>query len=209
MITNSMIEKLKLNDFFSKNHKIFALEIDNDFCGFEKWLQFELANHLLSNKLFDGEFKIRLEKPYQRDGKMTEKKKNFVDLSITERNKTKTSTDIELKISSKPSTAIWGLIEDLGGIRQITKTSWNQRAIVGIAVYLNNYTRTTKYKRFIDNIKDGRSKLFSINEIKNTNYEYIVSAWNSPTVKDKAISRCDYIRYYDLLKQEFDNLFYL
>lgn len=206
MTALDMIEILQLNEFFKKKKEIFNIKIENDYCGFEKWLQLELANHLLSEKLFENRLKITLEKSYCLDGKMTCKQKNFVDLSFTEAKKTKSSTDIEIKISNKPSVAICGLIKDLNGIRKITKTSWEQRAIVGIALYQNKYEKNVKYKKFIDSVKNGDSDFFFINTIKGTNYEYMISAWKSSKVKDMGESRKDYIRYFDNIKDEFKRL---
>lgn len=93
-------DKLKLNEFFKQRSGMFKFVAEYNLGGFEKWIQFELAKYLITNKMFSGKLEIKLERLYERHLGMSEKKKNFTDLSITEKNKVKTSTDIEIKITN-------------------------------------------------------------------------------------------------------------
>lgn len=167
-------------DFFNQTaiKKKIQFFIDERSNGFEKWVQFELLNYMVTE---DQKIKsAEIEKPFSLNSNKMDKEKAFIDLVYQKRNQSKEFLHaVELKVRIKTTGAIKGAINDIYRLRHIPKPIFKFRSITAVAIFNSDNGEDGKYLSFIDDLdKAKRVKVHKIS-LKNK-YKLLVISWGVP-----------------------------
>ncbi len=167
-------------DFFNQTDikKKIQFFIDQRSSGFEKWVQFELLNYMVTE---DQKIKsAEIEKPFSLNSNKMAKEKAFIDLVYQKKHQSKEFLHaVELKVRIKTTGAIKGAINDIYRLRHIPKLRFKFRSITAVAIFNSDNGEDGKYLNFFDDL--DKAKQVKVHKISLKNkYKLLIVSWAVP-----------------------------